>query len=142
MTSGNRSKSKFPPVVIQTTDLPLIDCPKSCNASIERAPAGSRTIPSTFSISNIVIHTLSSGALNTLAKPIDLRVSKGLFPICPTAAPSAKVSTLSRGTGLPAINAAQSDAPPRGSINEYWELFSKYLRTPAESPPPPTGITI
>ena len=45
LTSGNRSKSKFPPVVIQTTDLPLIDCPKSCNASIERAPAGSRTIP-------------------------------------------------------------------------------------------------
>ena len=110
---------------MQTTDLPLIERPKSCKASIDNAPAGSRTIPSTLSISNIVIQTLSSGALKTLAKPIDFSVLNGLSPIWPTAAPSANVSTLSRGTGLPAINAAHRDAPPKGSIKEYCALFLK-----------------
>ena len=124
-TSGNRSKSKLPPEVTHTTRRPLIACPKSCSASTARAPAGSSTMPSTFNMSNIEIHILSSGIVITFANPILRRRLNVFSPILPTAAPSANVFTVSSLVGFPLISASRRQAPPKGSTRVYVHWLPK-----------------
>ena len=124
-TSGNLSKSKFPPDVTHTTRRPFIAWPKSCNASTAKSPAGSSTMPSIFSIFNIEMHILSSGIVITFASPILRRRLNVFSPILPTAAPSANVFIVSSFVGFPLISASLRQAPPRGSTKVYVHSFSK-----------------
>jgi hypothetical protein len=95
-TSWILAKSKLLPEIIITTSFHFISFFISFSASVERAQAGSTTIPSSFRYSSIVVHTLFSGQVIT-GSWYSFAILKVISHTFLTLAPSTKVSISSSG---------------------------------------------
>gem|GEM_PF-1222129 len=143
-TSGSLSKSKFPPLTIRTTFFPFIFSLRSFSISVERAQAGSTTIPSSLKYSNIVEQTLFSGLVKT-SRLYLLHISKFLSPTLLTLAPSTKIFIFSRVVFSHFSSEFFIEFAQRGSTPIIFVFFlraSVTLIIPEISPPHHTGQII
>ena len=94
---------------------------------------------------SLIAAQISSVETNTTSSTSSFKMLKVFPPISATAVPSAKRPTLFSFTGLPSVSAEFKQAA--SSVSTAIILVSglkllMYAATPAQSPPPPTGIKI